>query len=45
LDPKLNKIIVESIHTDVVEAIAAKGKIVYEMTPDELDNLFKTIAM
>ena len=45
LDPKLNKIIVESIHTDVVEAMAAKGKIVYDMTPDELDNLFKTIAM
>ena len=44
LDPKLNKMIVESIHNDVMEAMAAKGKIVYDMTPDELDNLFKTIA-
>ena len=39
LDPKLNKIIVESIHNDVMEAMAAKGKIVYDMRPDELDEL------
>ena len=36
---------VESIHNDVMEAMTAKGKIVYDMTPDELDNLFKTIAL
>ena len=44
LDPALNKMIVETIHSDHMEAMAAKGKIVYDMTPDELDNLFKTIA-
>jgi hypothetical protein len=44
LDPKLNKMIVESIHNDVMESMAAKGKIVYHMTPDELGSLFKTIA-
>ena len=36
--------IVQSIHNDVLEAMAAKGKIVYDMTPDELDKLFETIA-
>ena len=44
LDPKLNRMIVESIHNDIVAAMTAKGKIVYQMTPDELDSLFKTIA-
>ena len=44
LDPKLNKMIVESIHNDVMEAMTAKGRIVYDMTPDELDSLFNTIA-
>lgn len=44
LDPRLNKMIIESNHNDVMEAMAAKGRIVYDMTPDELDNLFKTIA-
>jgi len=42
--PELNKTIVESIHNDVIEAMAAKGKVVYDMTPDELDKLFETIA-
>ena len=36
--------IVESIHNDVMEAMTAKGKIVYDMTPAELDKLFETIA-
>ncbi len=36
--------ILESIHNDVVESMAVKGSIVYDMTPDELDNLIKTIA-
>ena len=44
LDPKLNRVIVESIHNDVVAAMTAKGRIVYDMTSDELDSLFKTIA-
>ena len=44
LDAALNKMIVQSIHNDVLEAMAAKGKIVYDMTPDELDKLFETIA-
>ena len=44
LDPKLNKMIVESIHNDVMEAMTAKGRIVYDMTPDELDSLFSAIA-
>ena len=44
LDPKLNKMIVESIHNDVMEAMALKGRIVNDMTLVELDNLFKTIA-
>lgn len=30
LDPALNKMIVESIHNDVIEAMAAKGYIVYD---------------
>ena len=30
LDPELNRMIVVSIHTDVMEAMAAKGKIVYK---------------
>ena len=38
LDPKLNKMIVESIHSDVKEAMALKGRIVNDMTPDELEN-------
>jgi hypothetical protein len=32
LDAALNKMIVQSIHNDVMEAMAAKGKIVYEVT-------------
>ena len=43
-DPALNKMIVDSIHNDVMLAIAAKGKIVYDMSQDELDELFKKIA-
>jgi hypothetical protein len=27
---------VESIHNDVMEAMTAKGKIVYDMTPDKM---------
>ena len=37
--------ILESIHNDVMKAMYAKGKIVYDMTPDELDKLFETIAL
>ncbi len=44
LKPKLNKAIIESIHNDVMQAMAAKGKIVYDIAPDELDRLFETIA-
>lgn len=44
LDPALNRMIVESIHNDVMEAMAAKGRIVYDMTPDELEKLFEKIA-
>lgn len=44
-DPALNKMmIVDSIHNDVMQAIAAKDKIVYDMSPNELDELFKKIA-
>jgi hypothetical protein len=39
VDPELNKAITEAIHNYVVEAMIAKGKIVYDMTLDELDNL------
>jgi hypothetical protein len=38
LDPALNKMIVERIHDDVMEA--AKDKIVYDMTSDEIDGDF-----
>ena len=44
LDPKLDKIMVECMHNDVMNAMGAKGKLVYDMTADEQDNLFKTIA-
>ena len=44
LDPELNRMIVQSIHNDVMAAMHAKGKIAYDMTPDELDRLFETIA-
>ncbi len=44
LDPELNRMIVQSIHNDVMAAMHAKGKIAYDMTPDELDKLFETIA-
>jgi hypothetical protein len=44
LDPKLIKMIVESIHNDVMEAMAARGRIIYDMTPAELDKLFEKIA-
>ena len=44
LDPALNRMIVESIHNDVMEAMTTRGKIVYDMAPAELDKLFKTIA-
>jgi len=44
LAPELNKTIVKSIHNDVMEAMAVKGKIVYDMTSAELDRLFETIA-
>ncbi len=30
----LNKMIVETIHADVMKAVAAKGKMVYDMRPD-----------
>ena len=44
LDSELNRMIVESIHNDVMEAMTVKGKIVYDMTPEDLDKLFETIA-
>jgi len=45
LEPALNKIIVESIHNDVMEPMAAKGKLVYDITPGEPDNHFKSIVL
>jgi hypothetical protein len=44
LDPALNEMIVESIHADVMKAVAAKGRVVYDMRPDEPDELFQMIA-
>jgi hypothetical protein len=44
LDPELNKLIIEAIRNDVMEAMATKGKIVYDMTSDEVDQLFEKIA-
>jgi hypothetical protein len=35
LDPALNTRIVESIHNGVMEALAAKGRVVYEMTSSD----------
>jgi hypothetical protein len=45
LEPALNKMIVESIHNNVMEPMAAKGKLVYDMTADEPDNHFKSIVL
>ena len=36
--------IVESIHADVMKAVAAKDRAVYDMRPDEPDELFQMIA-
>ena len=44
LNSKLKKMIADSIHNDVMQAIAAKGKTFYDMKPGELDKLFETIA-
>ncbi len=44
LDPALNRMIVESIHNDVMKAMASRGKIVYDMAPEDLDGLFEMIA-
>jgi len=44
VDPVLNKMTVETIHNEVMEAIAAKGKIVYDIRPDKPVHVYKTIA-